>query len=68
MEQLLVSILSGLITGIATAYITVRFALRRFRAEKWRERKAKSYVCIIESLHHMKNPIDLLIDAERNEE
>ena len=45
------SILPGLIVGICVAIVSVRLALRRFYAERWWERKADAYSCIVEALH-----------------
>lgn len=43
----------SLIGGAFWSYLTVYFALRRFRSERWWDRKADAYSRIIESLHHM---------------
>ena len=49
--QLLSSLVSGLIIAVLTSYLTVKLALRRFRTEKWWERKAEAYSRIVEALH-----------------
>jgi hypothetical protein len=38
----LLKLFSGLPIAVATAWVTVRLALRRFRSEHWWERKANS--------------------------
>jgi hypothetical protein len=48
----LVTIIASLIIAIFTAIITVRLSLRRFRAERWWERKADTYSRIVEALHN----------------
>jgi len=52
-EDLLVNIIAGGVTGAITAGIGVRFALSRFRSEKTWERKASSYSEIFDSLYHV---------------
>ena len=44
----------GIIIAIVTSIITVWLALKRFRSERWWERKADAYSTIVKSLHHMK--------------
>lgn len=51
----LLSFGSSVVVAVITATLTVRFALRRFYAEKWWERKSATYTAIIEALHHVKN-------------
>ncbi len=59
-------LVSGVIIAIVTAYLTVRLSLKRFRTERWWERKAETYSNILESLHLMKQYYDALIAAELN--
>ncbi len=61
---LLAQILVGLVVAITTAWVTVHLALRRFRSEKWWERKAEAYSAIIEALHHMKRFADEALDDQ----
>jgi hypothetical protein len=53
----------GIIIAVATSTITVWLALKRFRAERWWERKALAYSAIVESLHHMKRWCEEHIEA-----
>jgi hypothetical protein len=53
MNAAIVSGVFSLVGGGLGAYLTVHFALRRFRFERWWDRKADAYSRIIESLHHM---------------
>jgi hypothetical protein len=62
--QLLFSIISGVVVAIVTSLVTVHLSLRRFYSERWWERKAEAYSSIIESLHHVKNNLEALMDAE----
>lgn len=48
------TLITSLVVAIATALITVRLALKRFRSERWWERKADTYSRIVESLCHLK--------------
>jgi hypothetical protein len=50
--SLLTTIAPSLVVAICTAIITVRLSLRRFRAERWWERKADVYSRIVEALHN----------------
>lgn len=54
----LLSFGSSVVVAVITATLTVRFALRRFYAEKWWERKSAAYTAIIEALHHVRNHAD----------
>jgi len=54
MSQLLIGVLAALIpsavVGILTAFVTVRLAEKRFRSEKWWEKRQAAYAEITESL------------------
>ena len=56
------TILGNLIVGIviaaASALITVRLSLKRFRAERWWERKVSAYTDTLEALHSLKRDIE----------
>lgn len=54
MPDIVWQILTGIIIAIASAWITVQLSLRRFRTERWWERKVESYTNIIEALHNSK--------------
>jgi len=49
-EILVNNILPGLIIAVATSWVTVRLSLRRFRTERWWERKADAYSDLLEKL------------------
>ena len=53
MPNALITILSGLLIAVATSFLTVWLALRRFRSEKWWERKAELYSKLVEALYDM---------------
>lgn len=53
MSTLLATIASGLFIAVITSLLTVWLALRRFRSEKWWERKAELYSKLIEALYDM---------------
>ena len=48
-------IILGLATGLVTALVTVRLALRRFRSERMWEKKVQTYSDIFDALFHLKN-------------
>ena len=47
-------ILVGLLIATVSAWVTVQLSLKRFRSEKWWERKVEAYERVIEALHHRK--------------
>jgi hypothetical protein len=49
-EPALIALLPSLSVAILTAIVTVRLALRRFRSERWWERKAETYSQIVEAM------------------
>lgn len=52
------SLATGIVIAVLSAWLTVKFALRRFYSEKWWERKATVYTAIFEALHHVRNCAD----------
>ncbi len=54
-EQVLLTVLPGLVVGVLTAVVANRLTLNRFYTERWWERKADTYSKIMESLYHMVN-------------
>jgi hypothetical protein len=44
----------ALVIAVVSAWITVQLSLRRFRYERWWDRKAEAYERIIGALHHVK--------------
>ena len=61
--QFVGSLVVGLFLSVVTAWLTVRFSLQRFHAERWWERKLDAYTAIIESLHHMLNYFSKELEA-----
>jgi hypothetical protein len=55
METFLTSLTVGVIVAVVSALVTVRVALKRFRAEQWWSRKADAYAAILEALHNSKD-------------
>jgi hypothetical protein len=66
MTGLVPNIVTGLVSGGLSAWITYKLAFRRFRAEKWWERRADAYSRIVEALHDSKNFADAHIDHMEN--
>ena len=63
MSDAAISILIAVVTGAVSAWITVQLSLKRFRSEKWWERKVAAYERVIEALHHSKAFTDAHFDA-----
>jgi hypothetical protein len=57
------SFFSALIVGIVTAILSVRLALRRFRAERWWERKAEAYSTLLVALFDIRRYLEFEIRA-----
>jgi hypothetical protein len=53
---------TSLITGVVSALLTWTLAWRRFRTEKWRERRADAYERIIDALHSAKRFSDVHLE------
>ncbi len=53
-DQAALYVFTAIVIGAISAWITAQLALRRFRAEKWWERKAEAYSRVIEALHNSK--------------
>lgn len=53
----------GFVVATTSAWITVRLSLRKFRSERWWEKKAAAYVEAIEALHSLKRDMDADLQA-----
>ena len=69
MEQKIIiwEIIKPIFISVLTAIVTVRFSLRRFRTEKWWEKKAETYSKVIDALHHLKNYCEQKLGVEYGE-
>jgi len=54
MEDIALNLFTAILIGALSALITADLAFRRFRTEKWWERKVEAYTKVIESLHYLK--------------
>jgi hypothetical protein len=61
MQSVLPSLITSITAGLIAALVSVRLALRRFRSEKWWERKASVYSELFESLFHVKTYTEHLL-------
>ncbi len=52
LDNALVTMLTGICIAIVSSWVTVQLSLRKFRIEKWWERKADAYANVIEVLHN----------------
>lgn len=57
-------IIKPIFISLLTAIITVKLSLRKFRTEKWWEKKAETYARIVDALHHLKNYCEQKLNAE----
>jgi len=57
MSGIIENLIGAVLIAIVSAWVTVWLAFRRFRTEKWWERRADAYALIMDSLHHMKRVI-----------
>ena len=52
-KGILTALIPALVVTVVTAWITVRLSLRRFRSEKWWEKKAETYSQLLEQLSYL---------------
>lgn len=64
MDVEIVKFLAQAVIAVGGAFLAANLATRRFRKEKWWERKAIAYSDLVEALHHMKLYPSEHIDAE----
>lgn len=62
--EVALNILSGLAIALATSWFTVFFSLKRFRTEKWWEKKAEAYTSLLSALHNSKAFSEINLSAE----
>lgn len=65
-QDILVGLIPATIIAAFTAVATVHLALRRFRSERWWDRKAEAYSRIVESLVSAVTYFDVMIDYWEN--
>jgi hypothetical protein len=66
--EILVNSVSAALIAILSAWVTVQLSLRKFRTEKWWERKADAYTNLIEALHHSLKFSDRHLEKEQQGE
>lgn len=60
-------IIQPIFISILVAVITVKLSLKKFRSEKWWEKKAEAYSKIVDALHQLKNYCEQKLPAEYGE-
>lgn len=60
-------IIQPIFISIIVAVITVKLSLKKFRSEKWWEKKAEAYSKIVDALHQLKNYCEQKLPAEYGE-
>jgi hypothetical protein len=64
MTQAVTAILTAIVIAAISSWITVQLSLRKFRAEKWWEKKVDVYSKVIEALHNSKMFAHYHLEAE----
>ena len=64
MSEVLIGIPAAVIIAAISSWITVQLSLRKFRDERWWERKVDAYTKVIEALHYSKEWTDQHLEAE----
>lgn len=60
-------IIQPIFISILVAVITVKLSLKKFRSEKWWEKKTEAYSKIVDALHQLKNYCEQKLPAEYGE-
>lgn len=63
MQNLVMQLGIGVVVAVVSAIVTATLALRRFKGEKWWERKAAAYADTIEALHQLKRSLQEELDC-----
>ena len=63
MADILIAVPAAIFIAAVSSWITVYLSLRKFRSEKWWERKADAYANVIEALHNSKEFSDQHLHA-----
>jgi hypothetical protein len=58
MAEFVSTLISNVFIALVSSLFAVYFSLRRFRSEKWWERRAETYERIIEALYHLRRLLD----------
>lgn len=62
LTNILIGLLPAILVAVVTSVITVSLALRRFRQERWWEKKQAMYAELLETLHGLKRYTDSYIE------
>lgn len=60
-------IIKALLVPILIALITIKISLRKFRTERWWEKKTETYSSVIDALHKLKNYCEQKLENEYNQ-
>ncbi|MFH4511515.1 hypothetical protein WKI32_11050 [Vibrio alginolyticus] len=66
LDSILLDLLSSLFIAITASYISVKLAMRKFKSEKWWDKKLHCYTEITELLSMVIIYADMVIDVERD--
>ena len=62
------NIAAGLFVAVVTSVVTVRLSIKRFRSERWWERKVEAYTDLLSSLSDSKRYANLQAPAPAHAE
>ena len=66
MGETALNIFTAILIGAISSLITANLAFRKYRTERWWERKAETYTQLIESLHNLKAFFEANYEATMN--
>jgi hypothetical protein len=66
MLEALMTLLTGIVIAVVSAWVTVQLSLRRFRTERWWKRKVQAYERVIAAIHDSKAFSDEHLEAAMN--
>jgi len=64
MNEIVIAVFTGIAISLFTSWITVKLSLKKYKTEKWWERKVEVYSKVIEALHNAKAATDKQLHAE----
>jgi hypothetical protein len=62
-EAIAIQFAVSTLTGVLVAWVTVAFALNRFRQERWWEKRLQAYTDIVMALYHIRRDLNAEMDS-----
>lgn len=63
LSELVGNAIVGIVIAVTSSWVTVQLSLRKFRTEKWWERKVAAYERVIEALHDVRLYVRMLYEV-----